>query len=185
MTRDQFIAKALEFKRNADEAHANYMRFLMDGEIRFPDIWQQFGTFETFLRDTHLCDASVYTKFKRACAEMGADITDKIGTFGAIEAVRVQDPARRAEVVRSLTAWVDEHKSPPTQRLAHSHVVALDPRVRTPQSLHSKNRIDALERENAALRQQVRALTVERDQLAKRLAKQARPARTAPQHAAE
>lgn len=166
MTRDQFIAKAMEFRRHADEAHARFMLFLIEGELRHPDVWQQDGSFASFLNNNGIADAGVFAKFKAAREQLGDNIAERIGTFGAIEAVRVVDPTRRAEVVRSLEAWTTERGAPPTQRLAHAHVVALDPKVRTPRPLKAQNRIDALERENAALRQQVKQLTAERDKLA-------------------
>ncbi len=164
-----FILHALELRRSADAGEQRFMDFLMEGE-HLEHLWRPgAATYDRFLDHHHICKPARYRNWVCAKTDLDNATVEAIGVNGAVQAVRVSDPAKRCQAVREMVLTAEKEGVPLSEQTAE----AISRRYRdvVPNVIRRADRMQTLEEENHRLRAEIRRLNSENADLKKKLAK--------------
>lgn len=152
---------AKQLRDTAERSEHEFIRFLMWLEGH-GDIWDsaKYRSFSEFLTFESLCAASRFNNGKRALAELGGEVVEKIGMTAAVQVIRLPEKsAERTKAVEACTTFRNANEVYPSERTTRNIVSSLGWKIAAPRDATSpKHKVQELEEENAALRKRVKEL---------------------------
>lgn len=170
LTTEQFIQRAKELRREADDAEERFLAFLYEGES-MRQIWADgtgCATYPEFLERNNICKAIRYMRYKRVCDGAGPDAVQGVGVEAVMAAGAFTAPEPQREVLAQARTWEKTNGTAISQqsanRIAHDVKVrsaAQSPRAKgwaelvvENEQLHAE--VEQLKSENASLRAELK-----------------------------
>lgn len=125
-------------------------------------------SFDRFIKEQCNVRESRYRDFCHAYDTLGEAKLLQLGVDAAVELASVKSAPKQEKLEAAYMQWAIEHNGvKPSQERARAMRDAVDPRERPLQTANRAMEVIQLRAENAKLRADVRALTTERNKLAK------------------
>lgn len=159
-TLDAWLNEAKRLRAQHEAAEVEFYDFLVETESEMESEWTAAGftTFADFLDSSGLCDARRYNDYKRGRSVTADDVASKIGVECVLQISRASDE-KAGSVRDALLTEVENKGSPISAERARQIRHAIEPKIRVPMSGLWKERAERAERENAALRGEVKRLS--------------------------
>lgn len=117
MTVEDFVARAIELRKNADDAETAFLTFLCEAEDA--GVHQGAGlSFTELLTRNNICRPERYAKFKRVFTTLGDDVIKDVGTHAVVAAGDFSTPEAQNNVIESAKRWEKANDRPISEESA-------------------------------------------------------------------
>ena len=173
MTFDEFIRRAQALGADADKNELAFLEHLRQGETD-RKMWIEGGcaTFEELLRSAHLCDVVRYRAYCRSVDQLTLAIVEQLGDRASKVIVDATQGKLRSRSVKAMLTWIGDNgvmmPEHTAKAIVRSQIKNPKPKGSTTKlqrasSTRFETRIRELTLENSNLKEDLTAMTKQRD----------------------